>query len=74
MAFFASTVGVRPSIFHTVAEFFRALGVGIDLAANSNDRILEMEKLNALTDAELDAKGLRREDIARYVFRDVLHF
>lgn len=30
----------------------------------------QIERLQALSDAELSRKGLRREDIVRHVFRD----
>lgn len=33
----------------------------------------ELERLNAMSDAELAEIGIRREDIARVVFRDVLY-
>ncbi len=41
--------------------------------AESNTRFAEVEKLQRLTDEELSAKGIRREDIVRHVYRDVLY-
>lgn len=40
-------------------------------AANSNKRLRELERLSAMTDEQLAARGLRREDIARFVFGDM---
>ena len=40
--------------------------------AESNWRIREAERLNAMSDDALAANGIRREDITRHVFRDVM--
>lgn len=65
---------VQPNAFlQRVGDFFMSLFNSIDLAASANARIAQMEKLNAKSDAELEAMGLRREDIARHVFRDIYH-
>ena len=52
-----------PSARPTARGFFAAW---MDQLART-DRI---DALNALSDAELAARGLRREDIARHVYRD----
>ncbi|WGW04850.1 DUF1127 domain-containing protein [Tropicibacter oceani] len=41
--------------------------------AEANPRLREMERLNAKTDDQLAAMGLKRQDIARYVLRDTLY-
>jgi uncharacterized protein YjiS (DUF1127 family) len=41
--------------------------------AEANSRVREAERLNAMTDAELEKIGLKREDIARHVFRDLFY-
>ncbi|SDW95498.1 hypothetical protein [Litoreibacter albidus] len=61
------------SLFARIGDFFMAMFNSIDLAASANARIAQMEKLNAKSDEELSAMGMRREDIARYVFRDIYH-
>ena len=73
MAFFNDTQTARPSFFDGFKAFFRTLGSSIDLAASANARLAKVEELSALSDAQLAKKGLRREDIARYVFRDIMH-
>lgn len=40
--------------------------------ALSNPRLRQIERLSALSDEQLAARGLRREDIVRHVFRDVM--
>lgn len=74
MAYFNETQNFRSSIVDGIARFFSTLASSIDLAASSKARMRQIDQLSALSDAELEAKGLRREDIARYVFRDILHF
>jgi len=39
----------------------------------ARSRVHEVERLNAKSDEELARMGLKREDIARHVFRDVLY-
>ena len=47
------------------------LSRGFGYVAEANARAREFERLNAMSDVGLAAKGLNREDIARYVFRDM---
>ena len=50
---------------------FRAIGNALVTLGEANSRVRRAEALQALTDAELAAKGLKREDIPRHVFRDI---
>ncbi|SHH66823.1 hypothetical protein [Marivita hallyeonensis] len=47
------------------------LARGVHQVVEANWRIREVERLQALSDDALKARGLRREDIARHVFKDV---
>ncbi|SDY17856.1 DUF1127 domain-containing protein [Citreimonas salinaria] len=62
---------------HSAAGFFHGLGNRIlsflTAIAESNSRMREAERLNAMSDAELARIGLKREDIARHVFRDMYY-
>ncbi len=42
-------------------------------ASEANARVAQFEKLQAKSDEELAELGMRRDDIARHVFRDVLY-
>ncbi|CUH77744.1 hypothetical protein TRM7557_01544 [Tritonibacter multivorans] len=57
--------------------FFARLGAKladmIETVALSSSRAQLIEELNNLTDAELAAKGLRRDDIVRHVFADKMY-
>ncbi|NRB03287.1 MAG: DUF1127 domain-containing protein [Rhodobacteraceae bacterium] len=58
---------VRPSpIKRALSSILNGL---ISISANTS-RVREMEALMALSDAQLAERGLKREEIARYVFRD----
>ncbi|MHA6346441.1 DUF1127 domain-containing protein [Roseivivax sp. CAU 1761] len=56
---------------------FRALlsriGSFFVLVAESNSRYRRVEFLSSLSDAELEARGIRREDIVRHVFADQMY-
>ena len=58
----------QPGVLVSLIE---GLTRGFGRIAEANWRVREVERLNALSDAALAAKGLKREDIARHVFRDV---
>ena len=54
---------------------FRArLGAAFSTYIESVARTDQVEHLNSLSDEALAAKGIRREDIVRYVYRDRLAF
>ncbi len=50
---------------------FRAIGNALVTLGEANSRVRRAEALQALSDEELAAKGLKREDIPRHVFSDV---
>lgn len=52
---------------------FRAIGHFFVLVMENNSRAQLAERLNAMSDAQLAEKGLKREDIVRYVFRDCMY-
>ncbi|WP_121065200.1 hypothetical protein [Chachezhania antarctica] len=52
--------------------FFATIGQGFNTYLSTQARIGEMEALYAKSDAQLAQLGLTREDVPRYVFRDML--
>ncbi|MGR3635323.1 MAG: DUF1127 domain-containing protein [Shimia sp.] len=52
---------------------FQAIGRFFVAIMESNSRIQRVDALNAMTDEQLAARGLRREDIVRHVFGDYMH-
>ena len=74
MAFFSDThAPATAGIWSRIGNVFADLGRAIFTARAAEARVQEMERLMAKSDAELAALGLHREDIARHVFRGVLH-
>ena len=59
-------------VFEGVKSFFAMVGTALVLAGTTNHRLHEVERLNAKSDDQLATMGIRREDIVRYVFRDML--
>lgn len=54
-------------------QFFAGIGQGVNMYVESRARMPEIERLNAMSDAQLAERGLKREDIIRHVFRDLLY-
>ena len=61
------------SIWASVKSFFATVGTAMRLSAAAAQRMKRIEKLNAKSDDELAEMGLRRQDIASYVFRDLMY-
>lgn len=60
-------------IFSAVQHFFAAIGNALVLVAESNPRMKKVHALQRMSDAELAERGIKREDIVRVVFNDVLY-
>lgn len=55
-----------------IGGLFASVGKALVLNSSANQRLRQVEALQAKSDAELAQMGLKREDITRYVFRDIL--
>lgn len=55
-----------------ITAALRAFGAFLVRLSESNVRVRELERLSALSDAELDKIDLAREDIVRHVYRGAL--
>lgn len=51
-------------------RFFASLGQGFNAYLEARSRSEEIERLNALSDAQLARMGLTRNEIVYHVFRD----
>ena len=58
------------SASNAVSRFFSAFGKALVALGNSESRVRQAQALYALSDAELAERGLRRTEIAHYVFAD----
>jgi len=55
--------GIADGIRHVLAD----IGNALIAFAESDPRVKRMQELQSMSDEELAAKGIRRDDIARYV-------
>ncbi len=53
--------------------FFAKIWGVLMAIAEANPELKKMEYLSSLSDAQLAQKGLKREDIARHVFRNKIY-
>ena len=60
-------------IFAALQNFFSRVGTAMVMAGESNSRMRRVRALQSMSDAELAKRGIRREDIVRIVFADVLY-
>lgn len=72
MAFLSTSdfTQARPSFWKAA---FAATGRWFTAVMEANSRHEQVERLNVMSDTQLAEFGVRREDIVRYVFRDVYH-
>ena len=56
----------------SVSAFFSHLGEIMAVALDHNPRLRRLHALQAMSDERLAERGLKREDIVRHVFRDII--
>ncbi|MEX5728194.1 uncharacterized protein Ga0609869_001547 [Rhodovulum iodosum] len=62
-----------PGMSQRIDAFFAGLGQGVNAYVLSRSRMREIQRLNSYSDAQLSQLGITREDIPRYVFRDLFN-
>lgn len=55
-------------------RFISVLAKAFNAYATARSRSDQIDRLNAKSDEQLAEMGLKREDIPRYVFRDLFYF
>ena len=73
MAYTALHIGAGSALLHTLAAPFVALGNALIRLGESNSRMKQVEFLQSLSDAERAKRGISRDEIAHYVFKDVYY-
>lgn len=68
MAHIATSTPAAHGFWTAIADAFTAVGHAFARIPEGNEKMRQLEALNALTDAELAERGLRREDIVFHVF------
>lgn len=70
MAHVTNHAPAHGSVLAPINRFFAAIGDALVNMAESSSKMRQVKALSALSDEELAKRGLRRQDIARYVFAD----
>lgn len=69
MAFISNT-DFSPRLRQQIDRFFAALGQGVNAMVEARSRRDQIERLTVMSDAQLAARGIKRDQIIAYVFRD----
>lgn len=72
MADITATHIAAPRTNIIVQAFVKAFDFLVMIGEN-NARVRQLERLQAMSDAELAARGLKRDQLVRYVFSDFLY-
>ena len=73
MAHTALHIGKTNAVLHNIAAPLVALGNALVRLGEANSRTKQVNYLQSLSDAELAARGITRDEIAHYVFKDVYY-
>jgi len=71
---FLSTTDFAQSKPTVAAKILGAIGGFFESVMEAQSRATTVQRLQDKSDAELAEFGVKREDIVRYVFRDIYHF
>jgi len=65
-------ISFQPAGRRPFSRLFSGIGLGLSMSAAARSRMTQIERLNAMSDDDLAARGLSRDAIPRYVFRDLI--
>lgn len=71
MAFLTATARHESAPFFT--RLLSGIGNAIVAVGEANPRLRRVEALQRMSDEQLSARGIKREDIVRHVFHDVYY-
>ncbi|MGR3662688.1 MAG: DUF1127 domain-containing protein [Paracoccaceae bacterium] len=69
----STNTSISGHLGHAVLRFFAAIWRGLIVIAEANPRLKKLEYLTSLSDDELAAKGMKRENMVQYVFNDRIY-
>lgn len=72
MAYTTASNDFSPRIRAQIDRFFVALGQGFNAYLEARSRRDQIERLQMMSDAQLQGLGITRDQIVHYVFRDRL--
>ncbi len=71
---YVNTNRLTVSIRDQADRFFARMGQGFNAYLELRSRRDQIERLNALSDAELASRGIQRDGIVMHVFRDRMFY
>lgn len=71
--FTPAAAGYGKAFITGVGEFFSMIGRVLVAMSNNDARLRKVASLQAKTDEELQAMGIKRDDIVHHVFRDLYY-
>ncbi|MCC5969688.1 MAG: hypothetical protein JJU15_07040 [Pararhodobacter sp.] len=69
---YVSKSEIGPDLRAQIDRLFANIGQGFNAYLEARSRTVEIEYLNSLSDAQLEERGISRDRIVHYVFRDRL--
>jgi uncharacterized protein YjiS (DUF1127 family) len=73
MAHISVNAPAHNSILQVLAAPFVAIGKVLIAIGEANSRAQQVQRLQDMSDAELAALGIKREEIAHHVFKDIYY-
>ena len=68
-----SLTGASKGFFASIGHFFVSIAQSIEANSMAQRRLDAVHRLQRRTDVELDAIGIKREDIVHHVFKDLYY-
>jgi uncharacterized protein YjiS (DUF1127 family) len=69
----AASVAWPLGVLVAIKRVFESVFLAMSVAASYDARLKDIERLQRLSDEQLAAMDLKREDIVRYVYRDLFY-
>lgn len=71
---YVTTSDFSPRMRAQIDRFFASVGQGFNAYVEARSRRDQIERLQMMSDAQLAARGISRDGIVQYVFRDRIGF
>ncbi len=69
----AAPIAWPAAFFAAIGRAFQSVYLAMMVSSTYDNRMKEIQRLNALSDAELAEEGLSRDRIVHHVFRDLYY-
>ena len=73
MAYASNVTELNTGLLGRIGQWFMDLGQAFFVARGMEARMVQLQQLQSKSDEELAAMGLKRDELARHVFRDIIY-